>query len=262
MNFDLSFPLHAVQFMAVMTRVSGFFFAFPLFRGESSTPKKVKVHFLLAVSICMLSSLPEQWATNQFQDQIDTLEMSLIVVNELLLGLTISVLIFLFMEAVAVGAEMISSNIGYSASSQFDPSSGSTSSTVAVLLNWFFLMIFLTFNFHYHFLESLSASFYHIPPGSFSPNSALPNDMIRIGSRMFTIGFQMSLPFIAIIMLTNIAMGIISRFGEEFQVLMLSFPLRLGLGLIIFIAIIPLLSRMFRSLWAQVFDNLHQILGF
>ena len=262
MNFDMSFPLHAVQFMAVMTRVSAFFFAFPLFRGESSIPKKIQIHFLLAVTICMISSLPETWAIDQFNHRVDTMEMTLIVVNELLLGLTISVLIFLFMEAVSVGAEMISTNIGYAAATQFDPSSGASSSTVAVMLNWFFIMIFLTFNFHYHFLESLSASFYHIPAGSFSPSDALPTDMLLVGSKMFTIGFQMSLPFIAIIMLTNIAMGIISRFGEEFQVLMLSFPLRLGLGLIIFIAIMPLLSKMFRSLWTEVFDSVHQILGF
>ena len=77
------------------------------------------------------------------------------------------------------------------------------------------------------------------PPGSLLINADTVGGMNGLIARVLIVGFQLSLPIMAVNLLINVAMAILSRVGEEFPVLMLSFPLRFGLGFIILIATVP-----------------------
>jgi hypothetical protein len=61
----------------------------------------------------------------------------------------------------------------------------------------------------------------------------MADSAIELGSRIFSEGFRLSLPIFAVILTINIAMALITKFAQEFQVMMLSFPLRLAVGLFV-----------------------------
>ncbi len=60
----------------------------------------------------------------------------------------------------------------------------------------------------------------------------------------------------------NLCMGIISRFGQDFQVLMLSFPIRLGVGLLLLIVLMPAFVNFFAVIYDEIFDKMGDILHF
>jgi flagellar biosynthetic protein FliR len=100
-----------------------------------------------------------------------------------------------------------------------------------------------------------------MPPGHLFLKEDHMISIIETSNDIFIHSFQLALPIIAIMFLINVCMGIISRFGEDFQVLMLSFPIRLGVGLTLLISLLPIISNYFIIYSENILDNLGNILG-
>ena len=233
-----------MQFMAVFSRVAGIFMGFPLFRGSVVT-MKIKLIILLGTTVIILPGLPSTWSNEAMIQFLDTTGILTIILVDLLLGLTVSLSVFLIMEIAALAGHFISMNVGYSMSMQFDPNTQAQSSSFSVMFMQIFVLIFLVTDMHLGFIKIPALSFTTMPPGFLFLNEDYLITIIEISSSIFTYAFQLSLPIIAIMFLINVAMGIISRFGEDFQVLMLSFPIRLGVGLMLLIALLPIISNSF-----------------
>lgn len=260
MNFSYEFTLNAVQFMAVFSRVAGIFMGFPIFRG-SSVPKRVKVAVLLAITMIIIPSLPEAWSPTALATYLGATGFVTLILLDFLLGLTVSLSVFLIMEIAVLAGHFISMNVGYSMSMQFDPNTESQNSTISVMFMQIFILIFLVTDMHLGFIKITASSFHTMPPGHLFLNEDHLISIVETSNDIFRYSFQLSLPIIAIMLLINVAMGIISRFGEDFQVLMLSFPIRLGVGLMLLIALLPIINNSFIFYCENILDNLGNILG-
>ena len=56
---------------------------------------------------------------------------------------------------------------------------------------------------------------------------------MRLGSHMFVLGVKFSAPVLALLLITNIVLGILARVFPQLNVFMLSFPLNIGIALIV-----------------------------
>jgi flagellar biosynthesis protein FliR len=260
MSFSYEFTLNIVQFMAVFSRIAGILMGFPLFRG-SAIPMRVKVSIMLALSLILIPTLPDGWSSEAMNSFLDPMGLFTILLVDLLLGLTVSLSVFLMMEIAALAGHFISMNVGYSMSMQFDPNTNAQSSTMSVMFMQIFTMIFIVTDMHLGFLKITAASFTTMPPGHLFLKEDHMISIIETSNDIFIHSFQLALPIIAIMFLINVCMGIISRFGEDFQVLMLSFPIRLGVGLTLLISLLPIISNYFIIYSENILDNLGNILG-
>ena len=215
--------------MAVLSRVGGILLGFPLFRG-SNVPMRIKMLIIVAISVILIPTLPPEWSADAMAYHFDTFGMTALLVSDMLIGLTVSLCIFFMMEITNLAGGFLSTNIGYGAAQQFDPSTGTQSNSLSVMLGQVFIVYFLSMNMHLAFISIAGSSFATLPPGYIILTPDHLTSIISIGSNVFVYAFQLSMPVIAVMFIINIAMGIITRFGEDFQVLMLSFPLRLGVG--------------------------------
>lgn len=246
--------------MAVFSRVAGIFMGFPLFRGSVVT-MKMKLMFLLATTVILLPSLPETWSAQSMLNHLSIMGLFTVILIDLLLGLTVSLTVFLVLEIAALAGFFISMNVGYSMSMQFDPNTESQNTSISVLLMQTLVLMFIITDMHLGFIKIAALSFKTMPPGHLFLSEDHMISVIEISSSIFYYSFQLSLPIIAIMFLINVAMGIISRFGEDFQVLMLSFPIRLGVGLMILISLIPIINNYFIEYCHNILDHLGNILG-
>jgi flagellar biosynthetic protein FliR len=56
---------------------------------------------------------------------------------------------------------------------------------------------------------------------------------------VFSTGLQLSLPLIAILLMTNLALGILTRSAPQLNIFAIGFPITLGVGLIMLSLILP-----------------------
>ena len=233
---------------------------FPLF-ASNSIPRRGKIFIVLAFSVLMMPTVPASWSSSAALQGLDMYKLIFILGNDLLLGLTVSLVVFMTMQAAAMAGQMMSTNIGLAMSSQFDPSTESSASVLGILLTQTFVILFLTLNLHHDYIRVIGLSFQKYPPGAFIQTDTVTHSVIALGTQIFAIGFQIALPIIALVMFLNVALGLMTKFGQDFQVLMLSFPIRLGAGLMITVAAVPVIIYVFKQINFKIIENMTKILG-
>ena len=261
MTFSYEFTLNIVQFMAVVSRMTGLFMGFPLFRGEI-IPMKIKMIIILMSSIIILPGLPEGWSEQAFNIQLDIISLFTIILVDFLIGLTVSLCVNLLLEVTTLAGQFISINVGYSMTKQLDPTSGEESMTLSFMLTQMMFILFLAMDLHLVFIKIAATSFNFNNPGANILTYDHLNTIVILGSEIFIYSLQMAIPIIAVMFILNLCMGIISRFGQDFQVLMLSFPLRLGVGLMLLIILMPAFVAVFSNIYDEIFNKMGDILGF
>ena len=69
------------------------------------------------------------------------------------------------------------------------------------------------------------------------------NDIIRVFGDIFIIGFKISAPIIAAILITDVALGVISRTIPQLNVFVVGMPLKIILGILIIYFSIPVFTE-------------------
>jgi len=247
--------------MVVVSRMAGLFMGFPLFRSTFIS-MKIKMTIILACSILVLPALPSEWSEQALQINLDIFSLFTLLLVDMLIGLTVGLCVNLLMEVTVLAGQFISINVGYAMSRQMDPTSGEQSTTISFMLTQMMIILFLALDLHLLFIRVAAESFSHHQPGQNIITYDHMITIVNLGSNIFTYALQMSIPIIAVMLVINISMGIISRFGQDFQVLMISFPLRLGVGLMMLIFLMPAFITVFTDIYDEIFRNIGDILGF
>ncbi|HKL24784.1 MAG TPA: flagellar biosynthetic protein FliR, partial [Desulfuromonadales bacterium] len=124
------------------------------------------------------------------------------------------------------------------------------------------ILIFLSLDIHHIFLRALVYSYEVLPPGQLDlAGGAIPYLMVLAGN-MFVLGVKFSAPVLAVLLLSGLVLGILSRVFPQLNVFMLSFPLNIGLafltiGLTLGLTV-ALIGREFKQL-GEMFLNLFSL---
>jgi len=66
---------------------------------------------------------------------------------------------------------------------------------------------------------------------------------------IFSVGLQLALPLIAILLMTNLALGILTRSAPQLNIFAIGFPITLGVGLIALDITLPYLAPQFEHMF-------------
>jgi flagellar biosynthetic protein FliR len=104
-------------------------------------------------------------------------------------------------------------------------------------------------------LEALAASVRAIPIGGAIQLQAGLASMVGLGSTLFMLGLRFAAPILAVILLGNVALAILTRVAPQVNVLSVAFPLQIGLGLFAFASSIPLIGAFFVG-WRPMYEDI------
>ena len=113
------------------------------------------------------------------------------------------------------------------------------------MMNILAMMVFLSINGHLILVSGLLESFRTFPIGA----EAHGIDMMRIalwGSKIFSIGLQLALPMVAALLITNIALGILTRAAPQLNIFGIGFPITICVGFIVFALMMPSMAPAYR----------------
>jgi flagellar biosynthetic protein FliR len=92
------------------------------------------------------------------------------------------------------------------------------------------LLVFIT-GLHHHMILALVDSYRIAPMGQGVPLQVM--GLITVIGQLLAKGFQLAFPVLAVLFLLDLILGISGKFMPQLQLLQLSFPLKIALGLVI-----------------------------
>src|SRR5450830_208751 len=226
-----------------LSRILGLIAASPVF-GNAAVPVSVKVAFgvvLAAIIAPALGTFPA----------VDPMSMQgfLILAQEMLIGLAMGFTMRVVFAAIEMAGEVSSLTMGLGFASFFDPNTAGRSSAVSQMLTLIATMAFLAMNAHLVLLEALAESFMTMPISATPMSAGAPLELARWGGKIFSTGLQLSLPIVAALLITNVALGILTRAAPQLNLFGIGFPITLGVGLLVIAMTLPYLGMPIQNLF-------------
>jgi flagellar biosynthetic protein FliR len=153
--------------------------------------------------------------------------------------------------AVEMAGELGSLTMGLGFATFFDPNSQGRSSAISQFLTLVATTAFLAANVHLLLLEALAESFISMPISAHPMGGASFKLLADWGSKIFSAGLQLALPVIAALLITNVALGILTRAAPQLNLFGIGFPITLGVGFVVLALSLPYLSGPLQSLLSQ-----------
>ncbi|OGP54893.1 MAG: flagellar biosynthetic protein FliR [Deltaproteobacteria bacterium RBG_13_52_11b] len=224
----LAWSVHQFQlFLLIVMRVAFILFMMPLL-GTRNVPVLAKAGLTLTTSLILLPVVPIHPA--YFPSE--PLHFLFFMVFECLIGFILGLSIKVFFAAIQLAGEFIGFQMGLSMAQVVDPSSGMDATLVAQLYYFLALLVFLSVNGHHWFFRAVVQSFRLLPPGTLDLQDGLYRYFLSLSGKMFIIGIKIAAPIMAVLFLAQVAMGIIAKMVPQINILITSFPITIGLGMI------------------------------
>ena len=228
-----------------LSRILGLIAAAPLF-GNAAVPATVKVSLGALLAMIIAPTVPALPAVNPM-----SLPGLLILTQEMLVGLAMGFSIRIVFSAIEMAGEISSLTMGLGFASFFDPQTKGRSSAISQFLVMLATLMFLTVNGHLVLLAALAESFVSLPISASPINSGGFQQLAAWGAEIFRSGVQISLPIVAALLLTNVALGILTRAAPQLNIFGIGFPVTLGVGLLVIGMVLPYLATPFQNMFLR-----------
>lgn len=199
----------------------------PLF-GARGVPASVKLGLTLVLTIMVAPTLapmpdvPPASAQGLF-----------ILADQLLIGTAMGLSIRIVMSAVEMAGHIMGLQMGLGFATFFDPQNATQIPVVGQFLGLVAMLLFLAINGHLMVISALVDSFRLLPVGLFPLASGAWKTLVLWGGEVFRGGVLISMPVVAALMMTNIALAVLNRAAPSLNIFTVGFPLTLAIGFIV-----------------------------
>jgi flagellar biosynthetic protein FliR len=233
----------------VLARVSCLLYFMPPWDNRL-VPVPIKIASILALSLA-LTPLVKNFLP-PVPDSAPAL--ALLVLGEALLGLSLGLIVLLIFNGVRLAGNLAGIQMGFGMVNLIDPGTADQSSVMEDIYFLTATLIFLAAEGHHLMIRMLAESFSQVTVGRLASLPApVFHLVLPLGSLMFSLGIKLAAPVLAALFLAQITLGLVARAVPQIQIMIVSFPLTIALGLI-FLALTfglagPYLADQF--LWLQ-----------
>jgi len=254
----MPFPFESLEqiqvFFWVLVRISLLIFLFP-FLGARGIPTIWKVGFSLILAVILTPLVPSRQTFPQTLP-----EVLLGLMTEAAIGLILAFSVNLVFASVQLAGQFMAFQMGFAMASAVDPITEVESTVLSQLLYLFTILVFLSLDGHHYLIQAIANSFYVIRPDAFSLNPPLSRLLIEISGQMFLIGLKIAAPLLVALFLSNLSLGIVARTVPQMNILMIGFPVNIGLGLILLGLVMGHLFPFLRELTTTMGETLNQLI--
>lgn len=243
-------------FLVVLARVGGLVTFAPFF-SHRITVSKIRVMIAFVFALVLTPALMSKIET----PPSDILPLILVLCGEVVVGMVMGFvgrIIFLTFE---MAAYFVSSQMGFSLAGTFDPSTQAQTTVFGITAQMLGLVILLQVDGHHWFVQAAVKSFSTTQPGTFNFSPELLDLLLRLSADAFTVGFTLAAPAIIVLLSVEFGLEFFGRTAPQFQVFILGFPLKIGVGLWIIGASLFFIPNAFRDVLGNIYHGLIKILG-
>ncbi len=247
MMATLNIPLDAFYgVMLIFLRVAGIVFSAPVL-DSATIPATFKVGLALAVSVLMLPVL---------EASVSVADLSLMtfvigVASEIAIGVTIGLSVKLMFTGIQLAGQVAGHQMGFAIANVVDPATSIQIPILAQYYNLTAMLVFLAVNAHHMFFSALVDSYTVIPPLALDVSPRLVGMMMQLAADMFVVAIKVGAPLITVMLLVSVGLGLIARTVPQIHVFIVGMPMKIIVGLIFMIIVVPYLTAFLIELFSS-----------
>ncbi|HTT62658.1 MAG TPA: flagellar biosynthetic protein FliR [Bryobacteraceae bacterium] len=240
-------------FLLVLARVSGVFACVPM-PGFQASPPVARIVLSVMITLALFPVWPQI-----DMGRASAPRMLLWALPEIGVGMTIGLGVAFILEVFLMAAQVLSLNAGFSFAQTIDPTTQAESGVLLVFAQLAGGMVFLALGLDREVIRTLAYSLEAHPAGTWITQPAAAS-LLRLGGDMLALAVRLALPAIALLLLADIALGLLGRLNAQLQLLTLAFPVKMSAALVILGWATALLPRLLAAYGGTVFGTLRQAL--
>jgi len=202
--------------------------------GNKQVPASVKIGLALLLTVIIVPTLDAQPSV----DVASALGL-VVLLEQILAGLAIGFTMLLIFSAVDMCGELVGMQMGLGFASFYDPVNASYTPLVSQFLSVIATLAFLGMDGHLYMLEALADSFHTFPISTSVPQAAALHTLAAWGGSIFAYALQLSMPVIGALLITNLALAILTRSAPQLNIFQIGFPITLAIGFAALLLTIP-----------------------
>lgn len=251
--YELISDEYVFSFFLLFTRITTLFVTMPFF-SHTTIPVQIKAAAAFYVTLILFPFVDTTLVPPEFSSIVLALFSEIVLA--VIAGLAINIIFMILLYA----AEIMSFIMGFSMASAMDPATGSSSTVVGTFLSLVALLVFLQINGHHTILLFLSHSINEIPLGGFILTEDMVKYFMNAMANLFVMGFTIAFPIIALSYMSDVIFGMLMKTMPQFNLLVVGFPIKIMVSLIILIVTLGAMMTVFRSELDKAFRFLEAIL--
>jgi flagellar biosynthetic protein FliR len=243
LNSDL-IQAWVVSILLPAIRILGFVSIAPFF-GNLAISMSIKVAMGILLAIIIAPAAPTMPVVDLF-----SLGGILIIAEQLIIGLAIGFMVQIIFSAIEMAGQVCGMTMGFGFATTYDPESKGSTIVISQLMGILALLVFLSMNGHLMMIAALLDSFYSFPVTQ-EPHMIDGMMIAGWGAKLFSIGLQLSLPVVATLLITNIALGILTRSSPQLNIFGIGFPITLTVGFAVIMLMLPTMAAPYQFIIEQ-----------
>ncbi len=254
---DAIFGYNTQLFLLIMARVFALIEIAPLVSSDA-IPQLVKIALSL---LCAFLVFPWVAATG-YPIPENGLAYVLLLIGEALVGIIMAFFLAIVYTAFQVSGQFFSLQMGFGASQVFDPMAQIEIPLMGQLLNLVAMMVFIGVDgFQRLFYIGVIRSFQAVRAVDFVGvrEGLLIGLLVRL-SQLFEHALILAFPILGTLVLVYVAMGLLAKAAPQMNLLILGFPVSIGVSFLLLFVSLPFLVDAFAGVIDHAFNGLFEIL--
>jgi len=245
-------------FMLIFCRITSFFVVAPVLSSRGiPNVFKIGMSFFLSVLVFLTYGVHHELPAD--------LTYVLLIIREILIGLVLGFVAYLLFVVIQTAGAFIDIQIGFGIANVIDPMTGASAPVLGNFKYMFALLLFLAMNGHHYLIDGIIRSYDWVPLSNdfFMKlyNGSISDFLVKTFGQSFVLAFQMSAPIVTALFLTDVGLGFLARTAPQFNVFVIGMQLKVIVGLIVLLLIVPSFSYLFGDLFGIMFESMQNLLG-
>lgn len=220
-------------------RILALFSALPVI-AQRSVPVRVRIGLAFLVAFCAQAGLAPPPAI-----ELASAAGFMTVLQQVLVGVTLGFAVRIVFAAVEFAGETIGLQMGLNFAAFFSPMTNAEETAVSRFFGVTVAWLFIVTGGHLMLIGAVVQSFAAFPAAPDPQAFLRAVHPERWGAEIFSLGLWLSLPLVAMLLFTNLVLGIVSRVAQQMNIFAIGFPITLGVGLIGVLLTLPMMQAPF-----------------
>lgn len=236
------YVLQFVLFMLLFLRATSVIVLAPVM-GHTAVPVQTKV----GLGVFMALLLYPVMTARGIHVDLALGALAVMALQEVVTGLAIGFASGLIFAGVQAAGELVGFDLGLSLATAFDPDTG-PNNVIGTFLYLVMVLVFLLLNGPQFILQALVLSYDAVPLGGLVVTAGSVDQLLAMSGLIFVIGMKCAAPVVVASFLMNLALAVLARVAPQVNVFIISFPIKIAVGVAVLMAAAPILVYAFREL--------------
>ena len=247
MTFQL-LPETAFVYILAFSRIGSAMMALPAL-GELSVSPRIRLVMALAVTAVLTPVVADTYPAMP----LGWMDMVIDILSEVLMGLFMGLVARIFVASLQVAGTIIAQQTGLAFAMNVDPTQGIQGAIVGTFLAFTGVVLIFVTDLHHVMLVGIRDSYTLFPPTGSFPTADFVTIAVDTLSKGFTLGLQLSSPFLVFGLVFYLGIGILSKLIPQVQIFFIAMPANILVGFV-------LLFMLFSAIMLYYLENLETAL--